>query len=406
MKIAIVVQGRFHAFDLARALIERGNDVTVFTNYPYWAVERFGLPKQRVRTFPLHGVFARLAGRIQTKTGWCLEPWTHPMFSRWAASQLREESWDVIHAWTGVAEEIYRDPAIKAASRLVMRGSAHIKTQAAILGDESHRVGLPIDQPSKWMIEREQREYELADEIIVLSTFARSSFRDQGIHDSKLRFLPLGADTRKFRPTAATIAQRRDRIRSGAPLRVLYVGNVSFQKGIADFCSIIEQAPIDRFRFRFVGAVTPEAREIVSRLSTRADFAGKIPQAELPLEYARNDLFLFPTIQDGFAAVLAQASASALPILTTENCCGPDLVKEGRTGWVLPIRSPGAFADRLQWCDAHRPELADMITAIYSEFRTRDWSDVAADFEAIVSQDAIDRQDCLSGSAAGVSGRR
>ena len=37
MKVAIVVQGGFHAFDLARALIGRGHDVTAFTNYPAWA---------------------------------------------------------------------------------------------------------------------------------------------------------------------------------------------------------------------------------------------------------------------------------------------------------------------------------------------------------------------------------
>lgn len=43
MKIAIVVHGRFDAFDLARALIARGHDVTLFTNYPGWAVEPFGI---------------------------------------------------------------------------------------------------------------------------------------------------------------------------------------------------------------------------------------------------------------------------------------------------------------------------------------------------------------------------
>ena len=50
---------------------------------------------------------------------------------------------------------------------------------------------------------------------------------------------------------------------------------------------------------------------------------------------------------------------------------------------MLPIRSPQAFLDRLRWCDSHRAELAEMVTAAYSEFRTRDWSDVAADFEAL-----------------------
>src|SRR6476620_5778437 len=43
MKIAIVVQGRLWACDMARALSERGHQVSLFTNYPVWAARRFGV---------------------------------------------------------------------------------------------------------------------------------------------------------------------------------------------------------------------------------------------------------------------------------------------------------------------------------------------------------------------------
>src|SRR6266853_5953174 len=151
MKIAVVVHGRFHAFDLVRALLKRGNDVTLFTNYPRWAVARFGIPADRVRTFPLHGVLARAAERIRDWTGRSFESWTHPMFGRWASRQLRRESWDVIHAWTGVSEEIYRNPTFAGSLKLIMRGSAHIRNQAAILEDEQKRVPNPVVQPIQWM---------------------------------------------------------------------------------------------------------------------------------------------------------------------------------------------------------------------------------------------------------------
>src|SRR5439155_4349118 len=139
-----------------------------------------GIPPSRVRTFVPHGILSRVAGRITALTGWSLDSWTHPMFSRWALCHLWGESWDVIHAWTGVAEEIYRDPSVHSSLRLVMRGSAHIRTQAEILAEEQKRVPVRIDQPSQWMIEREQREYKLADQIVVLSSFAYDGFRAQG----------------------------------------------------------------------------------------------------------------------------------------------------------------------------------------------------------------------------------
>ena len=147
MKIAVVVQGRFHAFDLAKALIARGNDVTVFSNYPRWAVARFGIPRERVRAFPVHGVLARIVDKTKSFTGLTFEASLHSMFSRWAACQLRREKWDVIHAWTGVSEEIDSDPHLSEPLKLVMRGSAHIRIQSDLLEQEAERTGCEVGSP-------------------------------------------------------------------------------------------------------------------------------------------------------------------------------------------------------------------------------------------------------------------
>jgi glycosyltransferase involved in cell wall biosynthesis len=379
----VVVHGRFHAFDLARALIARGLDVMVLTSYPYWVAARWGIPNRRLRTFPLHGVLGRIGGRIRRGFPWPDEAFLHELFSGWAVRQLRREPWDVIYSFSGISEDIEREPSLAGALRMVVRGSAHIRRQAQILVREEERVCQKLDRPSQWMIEREQREYQMADRIVVLSTFAYQSFREEGIPETKLSILPLGSESRAFRPDASVIAARRARILSGGPLTIVYAGNVSFQKGAFDMAEIIRKASGRSFRFRLAGVVMPEAKKIAEELRAKAEFLGRLPQAELPGFYATGDIFLFPTLQDGFAVVLAQASAAGLPILTTANCCGPDLVHEGQTGWVLPIRDPEAFLDRLNWCESHRRELAAMVTAAYEEFRTRDWSDVAADFESL-----------------------
>ena len=387
MRIAIVVQGRFHAFDLARALIGRGHEVTVFTNYPKRIARRFGLPAENVVSCVAHGVLARAALALSSgRPGDHLTALVHRSFGRWAAGRVAEKPWDVIYVFSGVAEEILSAPSAPGTLRQVLRGSAHIRTQDQILADESARAGVSIDRPRPWMIAREMREYELADEVIVLSDFARRSFLECGFAPARLRVLPLGVDTQHFRPSPETLAERCRRIRAGEPLRVLTVGNLSFQKGILDLAAIVRSLCADGFRFRFVGHVPPESRYLAAELRRFAEVVPHRPQAELPRWYAEADLFLFPTIQDGFAVVLSQAHASALPILTTTNCSGPDLIREGETGWVLPIRSPQDFVDRLRWCDSNREELARMVTRIYEEFQPRDWDDVARDFERLVAQ--------------------
>jgi glycosyltransferase involved in cell wall biosynthesis len=387
MKIAIVVHGRFHAFDLARALIDRGHDVTVFTNYPAWAVERFGFPKERVRSFWPHGVLSRANQWLHDKARFpYFEAALHRMFGRWAAGELGRERWDVIHHWSGVAEEALCADKRASALHLLMRGSSHIRTQRRLLDEEEQRVGVPQDKPSPWMIAREEREYTLADRIVVLSTFAYESFVAQGVPREKLRLLPLGANLEQFRPPPAVVEQRCRRIEAGEPLRVLYVGALSFRKGFWDLGAMVRRLDGQAFRFRFVGPRSREAEGVLRELSRNVELLAKRPQRRLPEVYAGGDVFVFPTIEDGYAQVLAQAAASALPILTTANCSGPDLVREGENGWVLPIRSPKAFIERLRWCDAHRKELAAMVRRIYTEFQPRTWEEVAADFEAIATE--------------------
>lgn len=389
MKIAIVVHGRFDAFDLARALIKRGHEVTVFTNYPKWATRKFHLPDQNVRSFWVHGVVSRVLHRVERAIpGLRFEGFVHRMFGRWAARATAEGAWDLIHCFTGVAEETLRRPQGAARRRWIVRGSSHIQIQAEILAEEERRAGVAIDRPSRWSIAREEREYALAERIVVLSSFARASFLAGGVTAEKVLLVPLGVNTEAFRPSAGTVEERRRRILSGQPLRVLFVGTASVRKGIADLAAVIEKLDGQQFGWRFICDIAPEATPYLKRLGDRVEVLKRQPQAELPQWYAAADLFVFPTIEDGFAVVLAQANANALPIIATTNCAAPDLIEEGKTGWVVPIRQPEAIVERLRWCHEHRAELAAMVERIYHEFRPRTWDDVAADFERHLAAEA------------------
>ncbi|MEP6714501.1 MAG: glycosyltransferase family 4 protein [Terriglobia bacterium] len=364
MKIAVIVQGRFHAFDLARALMAEGHEVTVLTNYPVWATKRFGLPPGIIPRF--FGVWAASKS----------SPWLHRMFGKWAAREIQKSSYDLVHAFTGVAEESIRARSTDTL-HFIVRGSAHIRVQDEILRDEAARCGVPIEHPTPWMIAREQREYEICDRIVVLSSFALQSFLQMGVDPAKMICIPLGVDVKRFRADAEAIAARRRRILSGEPLRVLYTGNLQFQKGLRDLIQITQTLRTENFRFQLIGTVTPEAKALVSQFPNTVELVPRQPQNDLPRWYAGADLYIFPTIQDGFAVVLTQASASGLPILTTTNCAGPDMVEEGVSGWVLPIRDPEAFVEKLRWCDRNREQLAEMIELAHGRFRARDWSDVA-----------------------------
>jgi len=41
--------------------------------------------------------------------------------------------------------------------------------------------------------------------------------------------------------------------------------------------------------------------------------------------------------------------ASGLPVITTPNCAGPDLIEDGVTGFIIPIRDVDAICEKLAW---------------------------------------------------------
>jgi glycosyltransferase involved in cell wall biosynthesis len=380
LRIAIVAHGRFHAFDLARALRGLGHDVALFSNYPAWAVERFGVRRDDYTGLGMHGGVERLLARCGASAMRNTEASRHRWFGRWAARALEGRSWDVVHCWSGASEEALASTRLRARCRVLMRGSAHILEQAGLLADEERRVGVALDRPSDWMIARELREYERADRILVLSEFARASFERHGIGADRVSVLPLGVEATHFRPSPTETEGRIARVASGAPLTVLYVGALSAQKGLHDLVDTARRCEHLPIRFVLAGARLPEAGALLSARRANIVELGARDQRDLAAVYAQADLFMFPTLQDGFGMVLTQAAAAGLVILATPHCAAPEILAHGAEGWVLPIRSAGVFAERLRWCHEHRDQVAAMLRSAAAYGRVRSWTEVAAAF--------------------------
>jgi glycosyltransferase involved in cell wall biosynthesis len=162
----------------------------------------------------------------------------------------------------------------------------------------------------------------------------------------------------------------------------LFVGTLSYRKGMFDLAMAARTLPRERFVFRVVGPRVPETDALLRTLGDHIELVPKVPYSKLRAEYDWGDLYILPTIEDGFAITLAQARANALPILSTYNSGAPDMIQDGITGWLVPIRSPVKLMARLRACDAQRAELAAMVEHIANHSQPRTWDDVARDFEA------------------------
>lgn len=386
LKIDIVVHGRFHAFHLARALIAAGQDVRLLTNYPRWAVRRFDFPAEYVRSFWPHGILSRIFNRAPNALRFAaIDALLHRLFGIWAARSVRKDA-DLIYIFSSVAEETLQKFAGVDSPRVwLVRGSSHIRVQSKILSEEQERAGVAIDKPKRWTIAREEREYALAKKIVTLSAFAKASFLSSGVPANKVIHLASAVDVARFRPQPEKIQQRQRRITTEVKLRVLMTGSFTLRKGAIDYAEVAREL-YQSMEFRCVGDLPGETSGIRESCQHVVEFIGRVPETQLKEHYDWADLYVLPTLEDGFPAVLAQACAAGLLAMTTPNSSGPDFVVHGENGWILPTRDPKAFIEQLRWCNSHREEVAAMSLVVYQNFAPRDWSSMANELIKLIGQ--------------------
>jgi glycosyltransferase involved in cell wall biosynthesis len=219
-------------------------------------------------------------------------------------------------------------------------GSTHIQFQDRILREECELLGLPADAISPELVQRGILEYECADCISVISTFAQETFAQEGIPPAKVKKAILGVDTERFTPTGAPDDSYFD---------VLFVGALSSRKGITYLLQAFEMLPHARKRLTLVGDKSAQT-EVLLATSPPGDnvrILGHVPQLALRDIMSRSHVLVLPSIEDGFGMVMSQAMACGCPVIATVNTGGRDIIRDRITGYIVPIRSPGRICEAL-----------------------------------------------------------
>jgi glycosyltransferase involved in cell wall biosynthesis len=356
VRVVFSTISRFHTFNLARRMERFGVLERVFTGLPRWKVQDEGLPPEKVSTFPYFQTVFEGMGRfgmhhypLKTELNW----WCHQTLDRHVARNL--PTCDVLHALSYCGLESGREAQRRGAVWVCDVVNSHLGYQDDVLAEEFERVGLPYTRQDQRFLEYATASYEGADMITVPSTFARESFLERGVPDRKLALIPFGVDLERFRP----LPTARD-----DTFRVLYVGQIAVRKGIHDLMEAFRLAAIPSSELVLVGTPLPEFHELARRMpEVHVQLPGPQPAARLPEYYSAADVLVLPSIEDGFGYVIAEAMACGCAILATTHTGGPDLVTDGREGFIVPPRSPQALAEKLVWLFEHSEERETMRQA-------------------------------------------
>ncbi len=196
-------------------------------------------------------------------------------------------------------------------------------------------------------------EPSLAARFLCASGFTRNSLIENGAQSSAIRVVPYGVDLDRFRPDPTR------RAAPGSKLRLLFVGRINQRKGVKYLLEALQQLQTEDIELTVCGRVV-DGLELFRPFADRVTIRPSVSPAELVAAYQAADLFVFPSVAEGFGQVLLEALASGLPILSTTHTAAPDLIEDGVEGFIVEPRRPDLLAEKIEWAVAHRAELAVM----------------------------------------------
>lgn len=193
---------------------------------------------------------------------------------------------------------------------------------------------------------REQAEWRLADMIVVGSQYVYGCLEKAGIPATRRMIVPSAIDLDRF--TLGT------HIRSGGPLRVLFVGQINLRKGVPYLLEAVRRLDSRQIELKLAGPVQVPI-SILSAFSRWATFAGPQPLSSIISCYHWADIVVVPSICEGSAMVTYEARGCGIPIVATPNAgafFSPDV-----DGLEIPVRNIDAISEILDRLAGDRDEL-------------------------------------------------
>jgi glycosyltransferase involved in cell wall biosynthesis len=325
----------------------------------------YALPADKIDIHPLRESVRLLAGVVRAKgldrheTGWASIDQVWQSLDREAARRLRRgdygENVRAVYAYEDCAEQSFlvaRDLGLKRVYDLPI---AFWKTTQRLLREEAERYPdweptLAGTRDSAEKLSRKTRELELAELIVCPSQFVLESLPEKTRAEKKCLLAPFGTPIVDLEPTA------HDPV---FPLRVLFAGALTQRKGLADLFAAMKMIGSSQIELVVMGSLLQPLSWYRERCPGFT-YEPPRPHGEVLRLMQSCDVLVLPSLVEGRALVQQEAMACGLPVIATRNAGADDLIEEGATGFLVPIRSPEAIAEKINWCAANRTLLSGM----------------------------------------------
>lgn len=346
-----------------------------------------------IRTRPFHEVVRLFAPKlglprlVTHETGRFSVDAVYRALDLAVARRVRTGKFRAVYAYEDGAQLAFTEARKRGVCTLYDLPIGYWRAARTLLLDEAERepewaATLTGNRDSPAKTARKDAELALADVVFVASSYTRRTLSDAADFKGTVMVVPYGSPA--FLPLSPA---------HGAPpasldakkLRVLFVGSLGQRKGLSYLFAACRQVRC-AVTLTVIGQKPLEPCAVLDRELAAVRWIPSCPHQEILAEMAAHDVFVFPSLFEGFGLVLLEALAMGLPIITTAHTAGPDLINEGVEGFIVPIRDSTAIAARLELLHREPDRLAEMSAAARRRTREFSWENYEATLATCVRQ--------------------
>jgi len=214
-------------------------------------------------------------------------------------------------------------------------------------------------------LNNKDKELALADVIFVASSFTKKTLEEYSGNLPEIKVIPYGFPEVTQKKEYKKLANRK--------LKVLFIGGLSQRKGLSYLFEAVEEMQ-NQVELTIVGHKAVANCEPLNLALEKHEWIPSLSHDQVLACMREHDIFVFPSLFEGFGLVITEAMSQGVPVITTDRTAGPDLIKDGEDGWIVQAASSIAikqvFTKLLE-----APELLEHYgLAAQNKARTRPWS--------------------------------
>jgi glycosyltransferase involved in cell wall biosynthesis len=299
-----------------------------------------GIPGEKTKLSPILGLLSYVAARtLSPYYGEAFRFALHPLYDRWVQSLLKPG--DHILSSYGHTNGCFRWVRRYGGMTFLDAGNSHPSHFWKIMAEEHQRWGCKYPPVSPAHFRRSLEMLKEVDWVLAPSRFVEDSFLQNGFSAKQIMRLPYATDLKIFKP-----AKKRP---SHRPFTVINTGGLSLRKGTPYLLEALRilKRQVPGLRILLTRQISDSIRPILGQYGDLPiEWSKTLPPSQLAERLQSADLFILPSLEEGMARTALEAMACGLPVILTPNTGASDLLHEGVSGSIVPIREPNSIVEK------------------------------------------------------------